>query len=86
MSNFSDLQFTPAIRSLRDRVQARLTHLDLGSYDFDWLDSRDVEEIRFQLEWLDEAAAECRVDGHDEDAEAYEEVLEVIQIESQLRH
>ena len=53
-------------------------------YDFDWLDSRDSEEIGFQLRWLDDAAAECRVDGYIESAEAYEEVLEVIQIESQL--
>lgn len=73
-----------ATRSLKHRVQARLAHLDLGSYDFDWLDSRNTEEIGFQLQWLDDAAAECRVDGHIESAEAYEEVLEVIQIESQL--
>lgn len=72
-----------ATRSLQDRVRARLTHLDLGGYEFDWLDSRNVPEIQFQLQWLDEAAAECRVDGHLDSAEAYEEVLEIIQIESQ---
>lgn len=76
--------YSVATRSLKHRVQARLTHLDLGSYDLDWLDSRNAEEIGFQLQWLDDAAAECRVDGYIESAEAYEEVLEVIQIESQL--
>lgn len=81
MTNYSDLEFS---RSLRDRVQARLTHLDLGSYELDWLDSRKVSEIETQLEWLDEAAAECRVNGDNESAETYEEILEVIQIESQL--
>lgn len=84
MSDFSELEFTPAIPSLRDRVQARLAHLELGSYELDWLNSRKVSEIRAQLEWLDEAAAECRVNGDDESAETYEEILEVIQIESQL--
>ncbi|ROS77940.1 hypothetical protein EDF24_0709 [Curtobacterium sp. PhB130] len=76
---------TLATRSLRDRVQARLTHLDLVGYEFDWLDSTDAKEISFQLQWLDDAAAECRVDGYLESAEAYDEVLEIIQIETQKR-
>lgn len=76
---------TIATHSLMDRVQARLTHLDLGGYEFDWLDSTDAKEISFQLQWLDDAAAECRVDGYLDSADAYDEVLEVIQIETQKR-
>ncbi|MFD6816333.1 MULTISPECIES: hypothetical protein [Actinomycetes] len=86
-------------RSLRERVESRLTHLDLGSYDFAWLDSRNVEKITGELRWLEDAAAECRVEAAAGDAsqfegyaetliasaEAYEEVLEVVQIESHLR-
>ena len=75
---------TPVIRTLRNRVEARLSHLDLDGYDFDWLDSRDAAEIKRQLRWLDYAAAERRVEGDDQSADDWDEVLEVIQIETQL--
>ncbi|WP_146077127.1 hypothetical protein [Rathayibacter rathayi] len=70
--------------SLKERVQARLSHLDLGGYKLDWLDSRRVSEIASQLQWLDDAAAEARVDGDTHSADTYDEVLEIIQIETQL--
>lgn len=88
MSNFSDLDFALSSRSIRDRVLAKihngsLRDFDFGGYDFSWLDSRDVVEIRFQLEWLEEAAAECRVDGDHDSAEAWKEVLEAVREEMQ---
>lgn len=70
--------------SLRERVQARLSHLDLGGYELDWLDSRRVSEVAFQLQWLDDAASEARVNGETHSADIYDEILEIIQIETQL--
>lgn len=76
--------------TLRERVESTIRNgplrcTDFGSYDWSWLDGpTDQDEVRWQLQWLREAAEECEADGYEEDAEAYADLHDIIQEELAL--
>jgi hypothetical protein len=69
--------------TLRGRVESRVDKIsnDPGSYDFHWLDELDADTVAFQLDWFREAIRDCEIEGFEESAAIYAQMLAIVEEE-----